>query len=124
MTLNCTLRTRVFCYFFNLVKWFYSPIETGAFLLPLVKSVSSSEFSTVLCCLNIVFTIRSSNEWKRDNTRWLPCQLKLLRILAQGIFYRCWSSFTAIRIAWKILLPGCPPFLLAAAGILSRMISY
>ena len=33
------------------------------------------------------------------------------------------SSFTAIRIAWKILLAGCPPFLLAAAGILSRIIS-
>ena len=71
-------------------------------------------FSTVLCCLNIVLTMRSSKEWN-EITLIRPPTPTTSNACSSESSIAANSSFTAIRIAWKILLAGCPPFRLAAA---------
>ena len=71
---------------------------------------------------NLVFTIRSSNEWKVMMLN-LPSGFKRRIIVSIEFSSTSSSWFNSIRIAWNVRLAGWPPVARTFAGIAAFMIS-
>ena len=66
--------------------------------------------------------MRSSPEWY-ESTAQRPPGASAARALSMASGRMSSSAFTAMRIAWKVRLAGCPPVRRAGAGMASRTIS-